>query len=352
MKKRIVSIHGSYFGINYGDILLVNLFSRWVKNVAPEIQINLPLVNNQKITEIPENSISGLGNLIRSDKLIFCGGGYFGEKPSRKYRWALRNFMRHGIVGIIALVFRIPYIFVGVEFGPITARWFRLFTIFLTKHAERIIVRNQESKEFLESYGVKNVELAVDAVLTLSDEVLPIDTSKNNTKYILLHLSHVAKYEEGYKTFIQTLSKYIKTHIKDYKLSLIFDNPENLKDYEYIQNIITENGLVSNNIEYTDTKTLINIINSASYVFTSKLHVGITAAALNKPVFSLYAHPKTPRLHRQINNIKFCMPIQSISEIGDGQLYDFFMREKYVLPHRCLDDARENKRAVEEFIKE
>lgn len=349
MKKRIISVHGSYFAENYGDILLVNMFSDWVKEADPSVIINLPMVDKRKTPEMPESK-TGLLNLIRSEKLVFCGGGYFGEQPKNKRKWALRNFYRHGIVALIALVFRVPYIFVGVEFGPISAAWFRNFTIFIAKRAQRVVVRNEESKLFLEKYGVNGVELTVDAVLSLSDRVKPIDTSNNSKKIVLLHLSQPNLYKIQYTSFINELCKYIKNSKVEYELHLFFDTPENLSNYDFLINILKSNNINCCIDPYVNTRKVIDLINNASYVFTSKLHVGITSASLNTPVFSFYAHPKTPRLHKQIGNSEFCYPLKNFL-ISGTTLRSFFIRTSFVLPELVLQEARKNKQIVTSFVK-
>ena len=45
MKRPIISLHGTYFGNNYGDILLIAIFAKWIKDAVPNAIINLPLAD-------------------------------------------------------------------------------------------------------------------------------------------------------------------------------------------------------------------------------------------------------------------------------------------------------------------
>lgn len=51
--KKIISLHGSYFGNNYGDILLINLFAKWIKQCCEDCSINLPKANKKVTHELP-----------------------------------------------------------------------------------------------------------------------------------------------------------------------------------------------------------------------------------------------------------------------------------------------------------
>ena len=42
----IISVQGSYFGVNYGDILLIRLYSKWISEAyGDKVLINYPLAD-------------------------------------------------------------------------------------------------------------------------------------------------------------------------------------------------------------------------------------------------------------------------------------------------------------------
>ncbi|MBR1372985.1 hypothetical protein IJ556_00860, partial [bacterium] len=90
-------------------------------------------------------------------------------------------------------------------------------------------------------------------------------------------------------------------------------------------------------------------------VFTTKLHVGITAAAYNRKVFSTYSHPKTKRLHSQIGNSQNCVALSDLlnEETDIKEKIDSFLKqESFHLPFMVLKSANNNRDALESFIRD
>lgn len=349
--KRI-SLHGSYFGNNYGDILLMNIFAKWTRDCLHDCVINMPLAHRSLAKDIDYDT-TGYINLIRSHALVFCGGGYFGEQPRNPHKWARRNFFRHGIVGIVALLFNIPYAIIGVEFGPITSFWFRKFCIFLAKHAKIIVVRNINSKEFLQSNGVPNVILSNDAVLSLSDMVEPKENLSKN-KQILIHFSGLKSSSEIIKKLVISIINSADYCFNDYSITFISDTPgKNYygSQYEQLFNYLNKNSISYGIENYKICNSLIELINKSDFIITSKLHVGITAAALNKRVLSLWAHPKTKRLHSQIDNSNYCVKFADLENIDiESLLNSFFTSTQYHLPSSVKQNALINRDKLFEFL--
>ena len=77
----IISVHGNYFEVNYGDILLIRLYSKWISEAyGDKVLINYPLADQKTINNFTTNrGLTGLINLCRSKALIYVGGGHFGE---------------------------------------------------------------------------------------------------------------------------------------------------------------------------------------------------------------------------------------------------------------------------------
>lgn len=351
MKNKIISLHGSYFGNNYGDILLVAIFAKWIKDICPNNIINLPLADKKKTKDLPEGT-TGLLNLIKSEALVFCGGGYFGEQPVNRSKWARRNFWRHGIVGLLAIMFHIPFAIIGVEFGPISTVWFRKVCIFIARHAKVLVVRNIESKQFLESYGVENVKLSADAVLSLSDIVR--QNGIKNTKEILLHIPGVNQNKDAFVELCKNITDYLSTTEKGYTIGLINDTFADIyhsDSYHEILEVLNNAAIPYKIYNYEGYRQLITQISAASFVVTSKLHVGITAAALNIRPLSFWLHPKSQRLHAQINNSLFCSSISNIHDFPDLIQRYFNQEDEYMLPSNVKGMALANKEMLSDFLK-
>ena len=171
----IISVHGNYFEVNYGDILLIRLYSKWISEAyGDKVLINYPLADQKTIKNFTTNrGLTGLINLCRSKALIYVGGGHFGEPPNNVTHWSKRNFKRHIVVGLIAILFRIPIAIIGLEYGPLTNKIYRFCVLLITKYAKLVVVRNDESKSFLQENGFKKAIVCPDAVLALSEYIKP-----------------------------------------------------------------------------------------------------------------------------------------------------------------------------------
>ena len=341
----IISLHGSYFGNNYGDILLMKLYSQWIRDYDPSIKINYPLLKEKNILDPIDNVSYGLLNLLRSDALVYFGGGYFGEQPVRKVRWSIRNFHRHVVIGLFAILFRIPIAIIGVEIGPLSVSWFRKFVLYIAKRANCLIVRNKESLEYLVEHGLFNAKLSYDSVLSLSDYVAP---NYNCSHTILLHISMVNE-------SVITLLKSIFIVLKEQNINNVvfvedgIGQLSKLKEHG-IFDLCDEADIDYKKLEYIGTNRVVDAINESEMIITTKMHVGVTGIALNKKVFSVYTHPKIFRLHKQVGNEEFCMALNDVDNTIITRLRGFFNAENYPMSNDIIENARLNRKALLDFI--
>ncbi len=345
----LVSLHGSYFRDNYGDILLMEIFTKWIKEFCPDAAINYPKLNTSKITGLKGNFTTGLLKLIKSDALVFFGGGYFGEQPQHKTYWSIRNYFRHIVIGNLAILFNIPYVIIGVEFGPISKSWFKRCVMRTVRHAKYVVARNEQSVRFLKDNGAENVMSSMDAVLSLTSENFK-DT--NDQVSVLLHLPGAYKSHETFAIIVKELIYVLKSKgIQE--VCFVEDDREQYapKEYNTIFDSFKEACISISIHKYNGTSDLVFLINKAEYVITTKLHVGITALALNKKVFSIYHHPKTIRLHRQVGNEANCMSIKDVAADVRFKIEQFFHTESYTLPNDCRKSALCNKEILFKFLK-
>lgn len=346
MKKKIISVHGSYFCDNYGDLLLIDIFCKWIRELYPEATINFPLAKSDANVELPENTTRGVRNLLKSDCLIYIGGGYFGERPTHRIKWSLRNYYRHIIIGKIARLFCIPIAIIGVEFGPLSISFFRRAVIRLANKSRVVVCRNHESLSFLQEHGVKKAKESADAVLALSDIYMP---EQHDERQVLYHMPDELENMERIKSFVYSLCAEMKRNGL-YRIVLVEDGPHKEGYYNDFFELFETKEIKYRYIPYKNTDDLINQINNSHYVITNKLHVGITGLALNKLVFCLYSHPKAVRLHQQVGNEKFCVSINENDIVFKERLRSFFDTNNYTLPLKIKQKALYNKIELNCFL--
>jgi polysaccharide pyruvyl transferase WcaK-like protein len=312
---KTISLHGSYFQNNFGDILLMAIITNWLKEAG--YSVNLP-VSFESMRKLIGADTIGYSNYLQSEALVFGGGGYFGEPNTKKAIWTYRNYLRHifpysnGIIGS-----KKPYIIIGVGVGPISNNFLRKRVVNLFENAVFASVRDNESFDFLKKYGLKRDDLVInpDIALTLnkvnpfvSPKVKVEDDSKIRIGY---HLSYSADHKFT-KFFLAYFKKLLE---KDDRIELvcIVDSTSRNKLLDSIEPEISgwKNASIA---RYSDPDQIITLLNSFDRVVTHKLHVGIVSLSLNKPVLSFPLHQKTQRLYRQLGIENQCMPLGNFKE--------------------------------------
>src|SRR5690554_5036992 len=113
-KMKKVALHGSYYGDNFGDTLFVIEYINWLKELQGYNNDNifLPFAGDRVRDLVEVSNFAGIKSIYKSDVVVFIGGGYLGEPSKRVGIWSLRLIIRHLSVGLLALLFRKPYIFI------------------------------------------------------------------------------------------------------------------------------------------------------------------------------------------------------------------------------------------------
>jgi polysaccharide pyruvyl transferase WcaK-like protein len=350
---KTISLHGSYFQNNFGDILLMAIITNWLKEAG--YSVNLP-VSFESMRKLIGADTIGYSNYLQSEALVFGGGGYFGEPNTKKTIWTYRNYLRHifpysnGFIGS-----KKPYLIIGVGVGPISNGFLRKRVVNLFENAVFASVRDNESFDFLKKYGLKRNDLVIhpDIALTLnkvnpfvSKTIREVDDSKIRIGY---HLSYSADHK-----FTKFFLSYFKNLLaKDSRIELvcIVDSTSRNKLLDSIEQEIS--GWKNASIErYTDPDQIINLLNSFDRVVTHKLHVGIVSLSLNKPVLSFPLHQKTQRLYRQLGIENQCMPLGNFKE----DEFTKFMDENLLTAttgriSEISEEALKNKSILFDFLK-
>lgn len=89
--KDIVVVHGSNRNENFGDILLMKLYKEWIEKEGSEVIMDRVGAYFSKYFQLPQLGLFSV--LFKANKLVFGGGGYFGEPSSVSLKWNLKFFM-------------------------------------------------------------------------------------------------------------------------------------------------------------------------------------------------------------------------------------------------------------------
>lgn len=310
MSKKIIGLHGSYFGRNFGDTLILWIIKEWIKENNADNLVNLPFVSSDKeAVEIlgGENYKTEFKDL---SGLVFGPGGYFGEQPGnylRRLRWSIRNYKRHLTWNSELQKNGIPYITIGVGVGPLSFSFIRRKVVKLFKGAEYISVRDKYSKQYLVQWGIDadRINVYPDVALTLKPKNTNMHTGQKESIAIHMPSIKILLDEKHISYFLDFLEK-LKA---DYNLLLLEDSENQFKNNstENITYLLKERNISLDILEYKNPDNLMENIENVDYVITSKLHVGIVSYALGKKTLSIPLHTKTVRFYEQINRLDFCL---------------------------------------------
>lgn len=308
-------IHGCYHNKNFGDILLLNLLSDYIRNELKLIPTS-PWVRKSQKVGLNCKRGKGWFDILSANIAIYGGGGYLvnGGQKTRRYLLPAKIWQRK----------KVPYIILGVGVGPdisgIGAN--RVKTI--VAGADFITVRDKESKDLLVSIGcdTKKITVTADIAIDFSIDKIPrwakdyaedeFKKFSNGKRYLGLHLPDL----KGDRSLTLTHPFYARTIdsklIQTLKLlNKILENEKNIepiwidtgwtKKYEKDLKKACRQYLPSSKFTtYKNHWVTASILGKLDTIITTKLHIGIVAWALGVPCCSFAKHGKTKRFYRQI----------------------------------------------------
>lgn len=360
---RTIALHGSYHTDNYGDLLLLTIYRRWLLELQPSLSVLTPFLS-RPAQRVIGGSRAGWRGVLAADALVYAGGGYFGE-PSASPLWAKRNLFRHVPIGVAIQRRRKPYAVLAVGVGPITDKLLRHHVIRLLDGASVLSVRDDESRDFLASCGMspERVRVTADAALSLQDDFLTPDSVRAAERVMepghrLMRIGvHVSVPPESpeFATIAAELSTIAnaRPEVTFYVLTDSGAGKARTVQQRAANSLCTRLGRRAILVPFTDLWTTTAVLGQLGAVVTTKLHVGIVATALRSISFSLYAHQKTPRLYRQIGAPERCIDVHRQRPGELSRLLEQYLEgrwSEYRLPASVIDASLMNRRLLGEFL--
>jgi len=317
MKK--IALHGSFQGTNFGDTLLLSIYSHWIREIDSNIQIFA--TNSSEHAA----SIAGVERITQKDVIkqkipvVFCGGGYFGEPLKNKIRWGYRAWNKHFSFGVQLYKNSIPYCISGLGFGPINNYFLRRFAISILNRADFVSLRDWESVEYVNIYKANRSDIISSADSVLAFDLPELIRILNADKYSSIDFLDAREFNfdpaKQYLAIHLQAPKGSKQYERKTLLKLIFDEINKRNDIEciFISDSISayrdfyewskkNNQLMgyAKYYYYDSPIKLLKILNYCNYIITTKLHVGIIGATGNKRVLSFSNHSKIKRFYKQV----------------------------------------------------
>lgn len=319
MKK--VALHGMVSSRNFGDILMVDIVSRFLATKQFNVSVPMGAASVLKDLNILEQTSTNFLGFSKCDSLVFTGGGYFGPMENRNFSKDIRMMLKFASPAEFFLSSSHHHI-IGV--GVNNLNKFNLTQYYMKRFfntAGTIAVRDEESLIELRKIGVdrKDIEVLADIALNIKVDSIPLDSlkyaedkleylNKNYEKIIALHLSDLPE-ATYYNSIYEGILKYANEH-KNIGFVLIEDHPNSISDSQqllaanYLKSLLEHRAEI---FSYSHHWNLVAILSKVDGILTNKLHVAIVSSALNKVAISFTKHEKNHRFFAQINAKERCI---------------------------------------------
>ena len=319
MKKLV--IHGCYHTQNFGDRLLHDILR---DRLARKFQTEPTTLFTY---ENPKPGILGLAKRLassrRNDFAVFGGGGYFvSSSPS------ITKMMRYSVPAFLWRKASVPYAVVGVGVGPnLKGRDVKMVqNIF--KHSRLSFVRDESSKQVLNDAGIdtSNISVGADLVFTLEPNTIPTEAMEearqllqpDGRRILGMHFRHAAECEQS-----ADIARILNERVNFEKTRLIWFFDHTDKGASALRELSNNYLPKAEMIPFQDYWTTAAMISQMDGVWTTKLHVGIVASVLRKPVYGYSAHGKTKRFFQQIGRDDFHREMGSDPTVFHQWIDDF-----------------------------
>lgn len=358
-----VCLHGAYYGDNFGDMLLLGLFCKWIRGSVDGVAVSLPFAQ-ERVRCILGAQYRGFRRLLTANALVYGGGGYFGEQPYNPIRWGYVNLARHAPAATVMRARRKPFAIIGVGVGPITNIWTRKAVLRACAAAEVLAVRDEESYDYLRRIGLRrsDVVITADAALTIGEEhnvaareIEPSTMGKQSLR-IGVHLYTPKAMAGIVEPAVVAIHAFVQDH-PETEFVFFDDTSVGLsKEIATLRNQFMQRWPTRIRYQhYKDVWSLVALIRSLDMVVTTKLHVGIVAMALGIPVAAFPYHPKVERLYRQVGASEHCVPLgcESPARFRDALecIYNDGSPTAILVPAVVRRNALLNRTLLERFIR-
>ncbi|GAA5203422.1 polysaccharide pyruvyl transferase family protein [Microbacterium jejuense] len=283
-------IVGPYRVHNFGDDLIGAIVAKHLQ--ARGYEVTIPRLGAENAEWLGTRYAEDYNGIFERSELVVVGGGGImsdtaGAKPGASYLEIVSRAVADGrIAGKKVLV-------TGVGAGPWVREKSKRLALEVSDMAEKVGVRDEESRSHLVSLGVPSEKIVVGAdVALLTSEYLrfrPRPVRKIGLQFDIANFADVHENPE-ITAVSDAISRYANANARHVTLVSNGRHRSQLAD-----------GAPSCDLmRYATLKDFLPQLAGVRAMFTSHLHLAITAYSQRVPTFSLYVREKTKRFYDQI----------------------------------------------------
>lgn len=356
--RRRVILHGMHTSENFGDVLLTKILLEQIGDADVAL-----LRSSLDVASAVGVKRAGVIDLLRCSHVILGGGGYFQRVDGA--RGALRSVLKYGLPICMGKLFGKKTALIGVGIAPLPGSLASLLFKLLLWCSDVVVARDSTGFAYAKclapfngSMKVKQgIDLAFDrkALDSVVGGVCPSTISLDSAHVVCIgiHVSTPSELSAQRRRLLKAISRRLN-ELDDYQIHLIIDH---LPSKEAIEDAVLELesfGIQAPTIIISgDAEKIIRGLHQCDVIITTKLHIGICAAALGKELFSVYKHTKNAITLSEVGLSDRCIPLDGVNESELNTLLNTLGLElvkKYSLPPSVENMLKVNRAAVHEFL--
>ena len=349
-----ILLNGATGGTNFGDFLFAKIFHDTVSGLVGEENV-FWYESRYCLSEFYKrhlNYSSRKFKLKEMDALVCISGGYFcGD--DRKLRHYVIRYFRYFHLCFRCILRKIPIAIIGVEVSKPKIKIMEWIERAILRRADIVVVRNIDSLNQLENYGVKNGICTVDTAHVITPQLfdnckISEEISSLTGKKIFFHVQPSMQ-SVAWK-LIPTVKQFVNEH-PEYSIVVGMDQYlENDSCLQKIADAFCGINVVINH--YDDPVCLCKVLNAMDLIITPKLHVGIVGAILSKSVISFSSHTeKIARFYHQLGEEERSLSMMDFSEKKALEMLEKYHDVPINVDQNMVEKAQKNLECLGTFIR-
>lgn len=338
-----VLIVGATYSDNFGDMLFAKIIADYLSD---KCEFRYYRLSEYAKKFIGEKKIANF-SIRKAEALVYMPGGFFGDRHDTSLYTTYLWFKRYFPIGLEFAFLRKPILILGVGAGPCKYAVMKSLIKYICKHAKKVIVREEDSAEFLKTIKV-NSTVTSDLAQTITDYKLPmVQMNCTKKKKLLVHINQNTK---AANKIIPAVQSFYERHSEDYNIIVASDQvcPNDYEFYDKIKSFAKENAFF---YKYGDPFELCSTIEQSDVVVTYKLHVGIVACSYGKSVIAIPEHyKKVERYYRHIGYFERVLPLYKASSQAIFNMLEKYAEIPIKIPDSIIESAHENFYELKEYI--
>ena len=274
-------------------------------------------------------------------------GGFFGDRHDTSLYTTYLWFKRYFPIGLKFAFFRKPILILGVGAGPCKYTFMKSIIKYISKRANKVIVREDDSAEFLKKLGVDCI-VTSDLAQTITDYELPVvQLNCTKKKKILVHIN---QNKWAADKVLPAVQQFYEKHKEEYNIIVASDQvcPDDYAIYEKIKTFAEADSFF---YKYGDPFELCSVIEQSDVVVTYKLHVGIVACSYGKSVIAVPEHyKKVERYYKHIGYPERVLPLYRANSQTIFNMLEDYAEVPIQIPAAIIDSAYENFDELKNYI--